>query len=388
MTPTADALAAANYYATVWVSNADSGLNLSANILGNISEQHGMVLSTLDEIGVVPGETQTVDFSLVNNGNLVENVVIETSVFDDWSVTPASIPLTLDVGETYSDSFVVDVPSLGDDDSMLNGAIYPVTMRVLNATTQDELEVHRFNFIVAPLFIVEVEDWPTSMDYHRRYQQGLGRPPHQHRKQGRGSQHHLCAFQGGLTTPSTDWEISNNAPSTLLLRRGIPEDLTFTIRSVAIEPPLTLVANLVVTLEPVEEAVQGSAEYYTDLRMNRFFEQGDTAVTPPTDNGAQTFPITYSHIPLDLKMPWPTNSNFAVPSDCWMSTIWAKTPRSTSGRLLFGLTTPTTPSTCPPTAVPPRLEPIQESRYQVDSLGLSNPIQLIIDTPTPLHLVR
>ena len=66
----------------------------------------------------------------------------------------------------------------------------------------------------------------------------------------------------------------------------------------AIEPPLTLVANLVVTLEPVEEAVQGSAEYYTDLRMNRFFEQGDTAVTPPTDNGAQTFPITYSHIPV------------------------------------------------------------------------------------------
>ncbi|MGB1484658.1 MAG: hypothetical protein ACPG9E_01550, partial [Poseidonia sp.] len=298
MTPTADALAAANYYATVWVSNAESGLNLSANILGNISEQHGMVLSTLDEIGVVPGESQTVDFSLINNGNLVENVVIETSVADDWSVTPASIPLTLDVGETYSSTFDVDVPSLGDDDSMLNGAIYPVTMRVLNATTQDELEVHRFNFIVAPLFIVEVEDWPSSMDYHR----GISRD-WDVRLINTGNKDvevniTYTLLQGGLTTPSTDWEISNDAPSTLLLRRGIPEDLTFTIRSVAIEPPLTLVANLVVTLEPVEEAVQGSAEYYTDLRMNRFFEQGDTAVSPPTDNGAQTFPITYSHIPV------------------------------------------------------------------------------------------
>ena len=38
-----DALAAANYFATVWVSNEESGLNLSANILGNISEQHGIV---------------------------------------------------------------------------------------------------------------------------------------------------------------------------------------------------------------------------------------------------------------------------------------------------------------------------------------------------------
>ena len=202
------------------------------------------------------------------------------------------------MGETYSSTFDVDVPSLGDDDSMLNGAIYPVTMRVLNATTQDELEVHRFNFIVAPLFIVEVEDWPSSMDYHR----GISRD-WDVRLINTGNKDvevniTYTLLQGGLTTPSTDWEISNDAPSTLLLRRGIPEDLTFTIRSVAIEPPLTLVANLVVTLEPVEEAVQGSAEYYTDLRMNRFFEQGDTAVSPPTDNGAQTFPITYSHIPV------------------------------------------------------------------------------------------
>ena len=86
MTPTADALAAQLLCYGLGVQRR-IGLNLSANILGNISEQHGMVLSTLDEIGVVPGESQTVDFSLVNNGNLVENVVIETSVADDWSVT-------------------------------------------------------------------------------------------------------------------------------------------------------------------------------------------------------------------------------------------------------------------------------------------------------------
>ena len=47
LSPTTDALAAANYFATVWVSNAGSGLNLSANILGNISEQHGLVVDTL-----------------------------------------------------------------------------------------------------------------------------------------------------------------------------------------------------------------------------------------------------------------------------------------------------------------------------------------------------
>jgi hypothetical protein len=207
LTPSSDALAAANYYATVWVSNVDSGLNLSANILANISEQHGIVVSTIDQIGVVPGETQTVDFSVVNNGNLVENIVIQTSVFKNWTVTPASIPLTLDVGESYSGSIEVEVPALGGEDSMLNGELYPVTMRVLNASTEEELEVHGFNFIVAPLFIVEMEDWPATMDYHR----GISRE-WDVRIINTGNKDvevniTYALFQAGLTTPSTDWEV-------------------------------------------------------------------------------------------------------------------------------------------------------------------------------------
>ena len=295
LTPTTDALAAANYFATVWVSNADSGLNLSANILANISEQHGIVLSTLDEIGVVPGETQSVDYSIINNGNLVENIIIETTVSDNWSVTPASVSLTLDVGESSTGSFEVEVPALSDDDSMLNGVLHPVTMRVLNASTLEELEVHRFNFIVAPLFIVEVEDWPTTMDYHRGISRSWDVTVINTGNKDVEVNITYALFQAGLTTPSTDWEI-DAAPSSLLLRRGIPEDLVFSVRSVSMQPPLTLAANLVVTLDPKEDAVQGSAEYYTELRMNRFFEQGDVAVGDGK-NGEQVIPLTYSHIP-------------------------------------------------------------------------------------------
>ncbi len=105
-------------------------------------------------------------------------------------------------------------------------------------------------------------------------------------------------LQGGLTLPSLDWEMSPLAsPSTLTLKRGEATPFSFSVSSVATQPPLTLAANLIVTVDPVEEAVQGSAEYYTDLRMNRFFELGDTSVTPPSNNGEQTFPIVYSHIP-------------------------------------------------------------------------------------------
>ncbi|MGB2167857.1 MAG: NEW3 domain-containing protein [Poseidonia sp.] len=298
LTPTTDALAAANYYATVWVSNVESGLNLSANILGNISEQHGLVVGTLEEIGVVPGETQTVDFSLINNGNLVEDVIVETSVAGNWTVTPASLPLSLDVGATYTGSFDVDVPALTDDNSMANGALYPVTIRVLNASTGDELKVHTFRFVVAPLFLVEVEDWPTTMDYHR----GISRT-WDVKITNTGNKDvevnvTYTLLQGGLTTPSLDWEVSPTAPSRVFLPRGETVPFSFSISSVAVQPALTLAANLILTLDPTEAAVQGSAEYYTDLRMNRFFEFGDTSVTPPSDNGPQSFSIVYSHIPM------------------------------------------------------------------------------------------
>ena len=298
LTPTTDALAAANYFATIWVSNAQSGLNLSSDILGNISEQHGLVLSTTEEIGVVPGEVQTVDYSLINNGNLIEDVVLETSVADNWTVTPASLPLELGVGDTYTGSFDVDVPALGDDDSMVNGAVYPVTMRVLNATTQEVLETHTLRLIVAPLFLVEVENWPSTMDFHR----GIGRTwdvviTNTGNKDVDVNVTYTL-LKGGLTQPSLDWEMSPLAsPTTLFLERGKATPFSFSVSSVATQPPLTLAANLIVTLDPVEVAVQGSAEYYTDLRMNRFFELGDTSVNPPSGNGEQVFPIVYSHIP-------------------------------------------------------------------------------------------
>lgn len=294
LTPTIDALAATDYKATVWVANVDSGLNLSADIFGNISEQHGIFIETLDEIGVIPGETQTVAYNITNNGNLVENVIIETSVSGDWPVVPATQSITLDVDETQSGTLEFDVPALGGENNMLNGAIYPVTMRVLNATTQDELEVHRFNFIVAPLFIVEVEQWPSVKYFHRGYDRTWDVIITNTGNKDVDVNVTYTLLQGGLSLPSTDWEVSNTAPSTLSLPRNVPTPFSFVVRSVAPQPPLTLAANLIVGLDPIDENVQGSAEYYTDLRMDRFHQEAETPVNPI---GEMVFDIDYSHIP-------------------------------------------------------------------------------------------
>jgi uncharacterized membrane protein len=297
LSPTSDALAATEYKATVWVSNAASGLNLSADILGNISEKHGLIVNTLDEIGVIPGEDQTVNFTIQNSGNLIEDIIVETTIAEEWAVSPASFPLMLEVNEVYSGSMTVSVPALGGEDNMLNGTIYPVVMRILNATTQEELQVHRFNFIVAPLFIVEMEDWPATMYYHRGIDRTWDVTITNTGNKDVTVNLSYTLLQGGLAIESTDWEVAGSAAQTLFLERGTATPFTFKVRSVAIQPPLTAAANLIFSLNPIDESVQGSAEYYTDLRMDRFFELTDESVTPPPNHGEQLIPILYSHIP-------------------------------------------------------------------------------------------
>ena len=390
LSPTTDALAAADYFATVWVSNVDSGLNLSANILGNISEQHGLVVDTLTEIGVIPGETQTVDFSIINNGNLIEDIIVETTVAGDWTVTPAVLPLQLNVGAAHTGTFDVEVPALSDDDSMVNGAVYPVTLRILNATTQEELKVHSFRFMVAPLFMVEVENWPSTMEYHR----GIPRTwDVEFTNTGNKDVEVNLTYtllEGGLTQPSLDWSVSSTAPNTLFLPRGQSVPFSFSITNVAPQPPLTLAANFILTLDPVDAAVQGSAEYYTDLRMDRFFEYGDTFVTPPRDNSPQPFEIEYSHIPSGpetavayelelcraerLEDPKDHDANASESDFEWTFAIRIEDTDYPLNMSAF----------CGPTSLGP------ESRITLPSRQAwftTDPIVLVVDTPNPPHML-
>ena len=170
--------------------------------------------------------------------------------------------------------------------------------------------------------------------------------------------------------------------------RGEAVSFSFSVSSVAVQPALTLAANLILTLDPIEEAVQGSAEYYTDLRMNRFFELGDTSVTPPRDNGPQSFSIVYSHIPTgpESAVAYELELCRAERLLTWM--ISARTPRCTVGRLPFGWTTRTTRSTCRRIAVRLRLGP--ESRITLPSRQpwvTNAPIELVIDAPNPPNIL-
>ena len=309
----------------------------------------------------------------------------------DWTVTPAVLPLLqLNVGAAHTGTFDVEVPALSDDDSMVNGAVYPVTLRILNATTQEELKVHSFRFMVAPLFMVEVENWPSTMEYHR----GIPRTwDVEFTNTGNKDVEVNLTYtllEGGLTQPSLDWSVSSTAPNTLFLPRGQSVPFSFSITNVAPQPPLTLAANFILTLDPVDAAVQGSAEYYTDLRMDRFFEYGDTFVTPPRDNSPQSFEIEYSHIPSGpetavayelelcraerLQDPKDHDANASESDFEWTFAIRIEDTDYPLNMSAF----------CGPTSLGP------ESRITLPSRQAwftTDPIVLVVDTPNPPHML-
>ena len=294
------ALAAANYLATVLVTNADSDISLSANILGNISINNDMRFTapaSNAQFGVKPGEVFTVDYTLINRGNLVENIIIETSVEGGWTVTPANVPLQLGVNESTSGSFDVDVPALSDDDAMLSGEEYTVTMNVTNQTTRELLTTHVFRLSVDPMFEVEVEGWPSTMDFLPGTDRSWDVTVKNTGNTDVSVAVNYTILQAGLTVTSDDWQVSPGADSTLSIQRGETVDLEFSLRQNGAQPALTLKANLVVTLEPTDVNMQGSAEYITLLQMNRFFQPNEQLVAKNDDGDGEGYEIEYAHIP-------------------------------------------------------------------------------------------
>ena len=83
----------------------------------------------------------------------------------------------------------------------------------MNASTGEELKVHTFRLIVAPLFLVEVEDWPTTMDYHRGISRTWDVKITNTGNKDVDVNVTYTLLQGGLSEASLDWEVSPTAPN-------------------------------------------------------------------------------------------------------------------------------------------------------------------------------
>ncbi len=294
--PSEDASFDEFYMATLWVST-DTGLNLSANIVANISEQHLLDIDAPLQIGVVPGSDQDITFNLTNQGNLAETVNVNVSVEGNWTVTPFTQQLILPIDAVIGGTVNVAVPSLGGTEELLNGAIHNMTITVSDSITGATLGVRSVELVVGALFLVETENWPDEMLYHRNWDRTWNTILTNTGNEDVTVSINYDIFQPGLTIDSDAWELGADAITTITLPRQSAIPFSFSVAGTEFEPDLTLAADLIVTLTPVDSSIEGNAVLQTTLKMSRFFEASPIELRPDADDGPMEVDLVYSHIP-------------------------------------------------------------------------------------------
>jgi len=296
ISPSEDASFDELYMATLWVST-DSGLNLSANIVANISEEHILEINAPSQIAVVPGTTQEAAFNLTNIGNLAETVTVTINVEGNWTVTPSTQQFTLPIDAVVDGAVNIEVPSLGGSDDLLNGAVHNMTITVTDSVTEATLGVRSVELVVGALFLVEADNWPDEMLYHRQWERTWNVILTNTGNDDVTVSIDYDILLPGLPIDSNAWELGEGAITTITLPRQSAIPYSFSVLGTEFEPDLTLAADLVVTLTPLDSTIEGTAELRTTLKMSRFFEASPIELRPPADDGPMEVNLTYSHIP-------------------------------------------------------------------------------------------
>ena len=295
--PTAAASADQTYEAVVWVADSTGAVNMSANITANITKSSDIRIDAPLVIGVTPGQMTNIEFNVTNIGNLQESILIMPSIEGNWSTDVTEIGMTLQINQTITGQIVVSVPSLGGEESLMDGSVHNLTLAVYDASTSDFKTSYTIQLRVGALFALEAEAWPAVMEFYRQgtrtWEVALTNTGNRDVEVNVG----YSVNRAGLDVGSSDWAMVDGAPTTLYLPVGVPITHIFSIEALNFEPDLSLQADFKIYYDPVDEAVQGNASYETNLVMSRFFSTGDIILRPEVGDPPIDVDITYSHIP-------------------------------------------------------------------------------------------
>ena len=303
MSAAADADSDTFYMATVWVST-DTGVNLSANIVANVSQQRSLLIDAPEQMGILPGQEQVVNFTVTNLGNLAENFDVIASVEGGWEVVPESQSMTLIKDQVIQGSVTVTVPELSEAEGLDDGSVHNLTIRLAYPSTNLTAGMANVELIISPMFMLEVRDWPDEMEFSRESNRtwevtivNVGNKDvtvdvtYKIFKSGFGLED-----EPSPDIYSDDWAFALG-PSQITLPRNSNVSFEFLIRADDTTPDLDLTSNLVVTLTPQDTSVEGIEYLNTTLVMSRFFKISDYVLQPPQDGGPVEVGMIYSHIP-------------------------------------------------------------------------------------------
>ena len=296
LNPNGDASADDFHMATLWVM-AQSGMNLSASIVGNISGDHSLQIDGPSSVEVTPGINEVIPFTFSNSGNLEESLNVTAVIEGNWSSSWVLDQMVLPINGSLGNDLTVNVPALGGDQELANGDIHNLTVTLYQTSNGAYLVSRNIQLVVAPLFLVEVEDWPDEMFFHRNWDRDWKAKVTNVGNEDVVVNLSWDILKPGLEVPSSAWEMASGAPTALVLPQGVSVELSFTVEAKEFEPDINLQALLRVTLTPVNQDVSGTSVLESNLKMSRLFSYGDFPLQPSEDDSNLTQEIIWSHIP-------------------------------------------------------------------------------------------
>tara|TARA_B100001564_G_scaffold327847_1_gene311165 strand:- start:1738 stop:6618 length:4881 start_codon:yes stop_codon:yes gene_type:complete len=303
MSAAADADSDSFYMATVWVST-DTGVNLSADIVANVSEQRSLLIDAPEQMGILPGQEQVVNFTVTNLGNLAENFDVIASVEGGWDVVPETQSMSLIKDQVIQGSVTVTVPEISEAEGLDDGSVHNLTIRLAYPSTNITAGIANVELVISPMFMLEVRDWSYEMEFSRQTNRTWEATIVNVGNKDVTVNVSYEIFKSGfdissdpsLDIYSDDW-VFVSGPSQLTLPRNSNVTFEFIILSDDATPDLDLTSNLVVTLTPQDTSVEGIEYLNTTLVMSRFFKISDYVLQPPQDGGPVEVNMIYSHIP-------------------------------------------------------------------------------------------
>tara|TARA_B100002052_G_scaffold80887_1_gene74092 strand:- start:8405 stop:13417 length:5013 start_codon:yes stop_codon:yes gene_type:complete len=297
LTPDTEASADESHMTTLWVE-AIGGMNKSASIVANISADHHLTIEVQPLISVTPGVNETIDVLFTNTGNLEEFLNVTAVIEGGWESSWVESQMILPINGSLQNDLTVTIPALGGNFSLANGDTHNVTISLYHTNNGVFLSSRTITLVVAPLFLVEFEDWPSEVNYHRQWVRDWKVTVTNVGNKDVTADLEYEVLRPGLEINSLSWEVIQPAPPSLILPVGQSVDLTFSVEAKEFEPDLYLEALLRLTLTPNDSDVNGSAIAETALKMSRLFAYKDYQISlPPEDNSNLTEEIIWSHIP-------------------------------------------------------------------------------------------
>ena len=303
LTPDSEASADELHMATLWVATAN-GMNLSAVIVANITADHHLDINVQDSISVTPGVNEIIEITFANTGNLEETLDIIAVIEGNWSSSWSQDQITLPIDSTLDVDLTIVVPALGGEHTLSNGDTHDVTISLYQAGNGNFLSSRSITLVVAPIFLVQVDNWPAEELFHKWYEATWDVTVTNIGNKDVTVNLDFNIYKPGLVeegTISLAWEVDASAPETLVLPMGESVELTFKVAGKESEPDIYLEGVLQLKMTPNDLEVTGSTIQETELRMSRLFPYQDYPLQP-SDNDEDLTQSMYawSHIPEGL----------------------------------------------------------------------------------------